>query len=239
MPGSPLNSWALLEVSRKISNFFEPSGAVLADLRKMAKDKKRSHEEVSSTVSPGRSPKKAKNGQFPSPGSKGKSPKRDQRNGAEGGKGSSAKGAVNGSTAGEKSEKSPRKKVNGHMVSGKDGTNGMLEDVEAVVENSNGVVTTDTKEAKVPTPKKQKKSHGSGTPSKKDNGPSDSKEDLTNLFSEHDRLLPGPKRTAMADSYSTSEPYISPPSKLTSATNTSSSPISSILHSSTQSATKS
>jgi hypothetical protein len=205
----------------------------------MAKDKKRSHEEVSSTVSPGRSPKKVKNGQFPSPGSKGKSPKRDQRNGVDAGRGNSAKGAVNGSTAGEKSEKSPRKKVNGHIVSGKDGTNGMLEDVEAVVENSNGVVTTDTKEAKVPTPKKQKKSHGSGTSPKKNDASSDIQEDLTNLFSEHDRLLPGPKRTAMTDSYSTSEPYIPLSSKLTSATNTSSSPISSTPPSSTRSATKS
>ena len=185
----------------------------------MAKDKKRSHDEISSAVSPGRSPKKVKETQFSSPANKGKSPKRDQRNGQDSSKGSSAKGVVvNGSPA---MENSPREKVNGHTVSGQNGMNGVLETVESVLETSNQPRTQDTKGESKPTPKKHKKSHDTKNPSKKNNTSGNSSEDLTDLFSEHDRLLPGPKRKAMAQSYSTSEPYHLTPPHLTIVTNTS------------------
>ena len=182
----------------------------------MAKDKKRSHDEVSNTVSPCRSPKKAKDGHLSSPLHKNKSPKRDQRNGRDG-KGSPAKGAVNGSGV---MEKSPRKKVNGHTVSGLDGTNAMLEYAKLVIANPNvpaGIDTTET----IQSPKKQKKQHNTESPSKSVNADKAKSEDLSALFSEHDRLLPGAKRTAMAQSYSASEPYVVPLNKLTIDINTS------------------
>lgn len=182
----------------------------------MAKDKKRSHDEVSNTISPNRSPKKVKDGNLSGPLQKNKSPKGDPRNGRDG-KGSPAKGAVNGSGV---VEKSPRKNVNGHTVSGKDGTNAILEYAKSVIAAANGHARTDTTKTKQ-SPKKQKKQHNTESPSKSVNADNANSEHLSALFSEHDRLLPGAKRTAMAESYSTSEPYLVPLNKLTIDINTS------------------
>ena len=183
---------------------------------KMAKDKKRSHDEVGNTESPARSPKKAKDGHLSSPLHKNKSPKRDQRNGRDG-KGSPAKGAVNESNV---VEKSPRKKVNGHTVSGQDGTDAMLEYAKMVIANANAPARTDTTETKH-SPKNQKKQHNTASLSKNHNADTANSEDLSALFSKHDRLLPGAKRTAMAQSYAASEPYLMPLNELMIDINTS------------------
>jgi hypothetical protein len=189
----------------------------------MAKDKKRSHDEAGNAVSPGRSPKKLKEGHSSSPGNKNKAPQRDQRRGRDG-KGSPAKGDVNGSGV---VDKSSRKKVYGHTVSGQNGTSSILDTVDSVIENGDTSAAKDTKESKS-SPKKQKKHHKIGSPSKSSNAGSAKSEDLAALFSEHDRLLPGAKRKAMAQSYSTSEPYLVSLTELTIDTNISLSPISSI-----------
>jgi hypothetical protein len=179
-----------------------------------------------------RSPKRLKESKSASPHGKNQSPKRTTQteNGAKKSKGTPKKPAPKLASV---EDLFPGKRVAAHSVSLKNGFSGVLDNVngaeddkvetenvelstspqqklkttksaEPLVEKSNDS-GSQTKSPKKNEPVSPKSKKTNGTPKKPANGTSST--DLSLLFSEHDRLLPGSKRTSMTQTYVSSGPY--------------------------------
>jgi hypothetical protein len=170
----------------------------------MKNKKKRSDREMAKTYNPETSPKGERNSQFKSPRPKEKSPKRLRQD--------------DRSTAAQEAVESPRKKQKGQFVGG---SNSQIESINSL-EITSPKPNVETAELSKSAQKKLKRMEGvknskvSESPKKVTNGnatylvsgKNGAATDISNLFSEHDRLLPGAKRTSMAEEYGLSEPYV-------------------------------
>jgi hypothetical protein len=197
----------------------------------MGKNKKRSNEDLGHTDIIENSPKKVKEAKSASPHGKNQSPKRPHQ--PENGTPKSQKGTPKKPAPKLASVEDlfPGKRVAAHSVSLKNGFSGVLDNAngtedeakpaeenvelsktaqkklkkaksaESLAEKDKAsTVAASPKKVEAVSPKSKKMN---GSPKKTSNGTTS---DLALLFSEHDRLLPGPKRTSMTKSYTSSEP---------------------------------
>jgi len=186
----------------------------------MTKKLKRPSDEVNGSPARSKSPKPTES---PRLGSKGdryaheKSPKR-------------ARTDKNGGTPSKKStlfsgvshDDIPTQNIEAHLVSGTNGTNGVLDNVED--DNRNGLINDNGEKSKsdhekakrdekpFKSPKKQLNGTTSQSPKKAKKQKTDKSvkssltDDLSSLFSSSERLLPGDLRNMMAESYKSSTP---------------------------------